>query len=278
MDPIRFPPQSNAQYTPGLHTVWDNAVFEHRLGCEHTVMIQPSFYGNDNTFMIDSLKAYDPDRARAVVVFDAANITTQQLQEWDELGVRGVRLNFATSDEIPPAAELEKTLRQYAETVKPFDWAIQLYISMDSIPGIEAVVPTLGARVVFDHIGNPTMPEPSLSPKRFDPYQIDGFGSMVRLLQQGTSYVKISGPYRLSKLPGPDYVDIDPLVLELLRVAPSRLVYGSDWPHTRFEGLDIKPWTEHLLDLVHGDIELARMLFRDNAVDLWNRRQVNVKF
>ena len=227
MDPIRFPPQSNAQYTPGLHTVWDNAIFEHRLGCEHVVMIQPSFYGNDNTFMIDSLRAYDPDRARAVVVFDADNITTQQLQEWDNLGVRGVRLNFATRGISPPVTELEKTLRQYADIVKPFDWAIQLYIAMESIPGIEAIIPTLGVRVVFDHIGDPTMPTPSTSPKTFDPYNLDGFGSMVRLLRQGTTYVKISGPYRLSKLPGPDYIDIDPLVLELLRVAPSRLVYSS---------------------------------------------------
>ena len=77
MDPIRFPSQPNAQYTPGLYTVWDNAMFEYRLGCEHVVMIQPSFYGNDNTFMIDSLKAYGPDRALAVVVFDASNITAQ---------------------------------------------------------------------------------------------------------------------------------------------------------------------------------------------------------
>ena len=65
-------------------------------------------------------------------------------------------------------------------------------------------------------------------------------------------------------------------MLELLRVAPSRLVYGSDWPHTRFEGLDIKPWTVHLLDLMNGDAELARKLFKDNAVDLWNRRRDDV--
>jgi len=276
MDPIRFPPQANAQYTPGLYTVWDNAIFEHRLGCQHDVMIQPSFYGNDNTFMIDSLKAYGPDRARAVVVFDAANITAEQLQEWDDLGVRGVRLNFATSDTIPPAAELVQTLRQYAKIVEPFDWVIQIYIDMDSIPGIEATIPTLGVRVVFDHIGDPSMPPPSLSPESFDPYTLDGFGSMVRLLRQGATYVKISGPYRLSKFPGPDYIDIDPLVLELMRVAPSQLVYGSDWPHTRFDGLDIKPWTEHLLDLMEGDEDLALKLFKDNAVDLWNRRRGDV--
>jgi predicted TIM-barrel fold metal-dependent hydrolase len=235
-------------------------------------MIQPSFYGTNNTFMLDSLRAYDPDRARAVVVFDADNVTAEELQAWDSLGVRGVRLNFATSDIRPQIEDLEASLKQYASIIKPLDWVIQLYIDMDLIPGIEAIIPTLGVRVVFDHIGNPTMPDPSNSTEKLDPYTIQGFGSMVRLLQQGTVYVKISGPYRLSKLLWPDYLDLDPLVLEISRVAPSKMVYGSDWPHTRFDGLDIKPWTDHLLDLTGWNNELTRMLFRDNARNLWNAR------
>jgi predicted TIM-barrel fold metal-dependent hydrolase len=272
MDPIRFPPQPGAEYVPTVNTVWNNALFEHRIGCEHVVMIQPSFYGTDNTFMLDSLRAYDPDRARAVVVFDAANITMKQLQAWDLMGVRGVRLNFATSDIRPKVEDLEASIKQYASIIEPLDWVIQIYIAMDLIPGIEALIPTLGVRVVFDHIGNPTMPNLSNSTEKLDPYTIQGFGSMVRLLQKGTTYVKISGPYRPSKLPWPDYLDLDPLVLELLRIAPSNIVYGSDWPHTRFDGLDIKPWTDHLLDLTERNNELASRLFRDNARDLWNAR------
>jgi predicted TIM-barrel fold metal-dependent hydrolase len=272
MDPIRFPPLPGAEYIPSVNTVWNNALFEHQIGCEHVVMIQPSFYGTNNTFMLDSLRAYDPDRARAVVVFDADNVTAEELQAWDSLGVRGVRLNFATSDIRPQIEDLEASLKQYASIIKPLDWVVQLYIDMDLIPGIEAIIPTLGVRVVFDHIGNPTMPDPSNSTEKLDPYTIQGFGSMVRLLQQGTVYVKISGPYRLSKLLWPDYLDLDPLVLEISRVAPSKMVYGSDWPHTRFDGLDIKPWTDHLLDLTGWNNELTRMLFRDNARNLWNAR------
>jgi predicted TIM-barrel fold metal-dependent hydrolase len=272
MYPVRYPPLPGAEYIPSLNTVWNNALFEHRIGCEHVVMIQPSFYGTDNTFMLDSLTAYDPDRARAVVVFDSDNFTMKQLQAWDSMGVRGVRLNFAISDTRPRVEDLQASIKQYASIIKPLDWVIHIYIAMDLIPGIEAIIPTLGVRVVLDHIGDPTMPDPSNSTEKLDPYTIRGFGSMIRLLQQGTTYVKISGPHRLSKLPLPEYLDLNPLILELLRVAPSKLVYSSDWPHTRFDGLDIKPWTDHLLDLTEKHNELASRLFRDNARELWNAR------
>jgi hypothetical protein len=81
-------------------------------------MIQPSFYGTDNIFMLDPLTAYGPDRERAVVVFDSADFTMKQLQAWDSMGVRGVRLNFATSDTRSRVEDLQVNqlsgwLRQY---------------------------------------------------------------------------------------------------------------------------------------------------------------------
>ena len=53
---------------------------------------------------LQALTAYGPKRARAVVQFDPDTITPDQLQTWHDLGVRGVRLNFANSKNVPVVA------------------------------------------------------------------------------------------------------------------------------------------------------------------------------
>lgn len=277
IDPDRYPLLPDAAYKIGVYTVWDNAIFERRIGCEHVVMVQPSVYGTDNTLLIESLKAYGPARGRGVVQFDVGNTSTRQLQEWHGIGVRGVRINLKTHDIEQPIEMLKDTLRAYADAVRPLGWVIQMYVPMKVIAGLETFISTLDIRVVFDHFGSPTLPEPKTAPcitqkSTLDPYTVEGFASLVRLLQQGQTWVKVSGAYRLSKFPGPEYSDVDQLALEMFRVAPSRLVYGSDWPHTRFEGLDIQPWVTHLVKLTGGNTTLQDGLFRDNARELWNSK------
>jgi predicted TIM-barrel fold metal-dependent hydrolase len=268
LNPIDYPIEEGSEYTPGVYTVWDNAIFENRLGPEHVVLIQPSIYGTNNTLLLKSLRAYGTDRARGVVVFNIEETTMAELNQWHVWGVRGVRINFLSTGETPPADELKKSLSEYSNMVKSLGWVVQLYIAMDIVQSIEDFLPSLGMQIVFDHIGVPDIPEQN-STKSYNPSDIAGFDSMVRLLQQNVAWVKISGPYRVSNVQGPIYYELDPLILELFRVAPSRLVYASDWPHTRFEGLDIKPWTSHLLDLTEGQEKVREGLFRDNAMVLW---------
>ncbi|EXL52645.1 hypothetical protein FOCG_08434 [Fusarium oxysporum f. sp. radicis-lycopersici 26381] len=268
LDPIRFPPIPGS-YEFGTYTAWDATIEETRLGCSHMVLIQPSVYGNDNTLLIDTLKAFGLNRALGVIVFDVANTSAAQLQEWNDLGVRGVRLNFQSTGDAPPAKELRDMMQRYADAIRPFSWVLQIYIAMKDIPTIEPVIPTLGVKVVIDHLGHPDIPKSNGSGTALDPHTLSGFDSMLRLLKGGNTWVKVSAVYRLSQALGPLYTDLDPIILEISKAAPSRLVYASDWPHTRFEGLDIKPWTSHLLDLTGERTELRNKLFRDNAQELW---------
>lgn len=272
LDPVNYPLDPDATYTPGVYTIWDTALFEHSLGVDQIVLVQPSIYGTDNSLLLNTLRAVGPERARGVVVFEPSDVDQNELQEWHDLGVRGVRVNLISNDDDSSIEEISVLLRSYAETIRPFGWVLQLYVKMSLIPKIEDLVSDLDVGVVFDHLGVPTLPKCSRRSKGLDPYSIAGFPSLARLLSRGNAWVKISGAYRETNLVNSTtWDDLDPVILELLRVGPERVVYASDWPHTRYEGLDIRPWTSHLLDLTEGDEQLRQKLFRDNASQLWNR-------
>jgi len=274
VDPDSYPLASDAQYTPTPHTLSQAMSFESSVGINSIVLVQPSIYGNDNSCMLDALRKLGLQRGRAVVAFDPATLPPSTLQEWHDIGVRGVRLNLQSVGKSMEAAELGSTLQQYADVIRPFDWVLQLYVPLKMVSMLEGLVPTLGVRICLDHLGNPILPSPTtqeVSPAAVDPYTLPGFSSLIKLLQQGKTYVKLSAPYRISK--HEQLLDLEPIAKELLNVAGKKsVVFATDWPHTRFEGLDIKPFMEKVLEWCGDDAELVERIFRGNAEDLWASR------
>lgn len=269
MDPVRYPPTEEIPYTPGVYTIWDNAAFEHSIGIEHLFFVQTATHGYDLRLMLDSIQAIGTKRGLGLALFDPNTTSPAQITEWHDQGVRAVRVNLVTYGDSTPVETLKAELEKYVELIKPHDWVLQLYIKMGRIPELEDFLSTLSVRVVFDHYADPTLPEDAAT-NTVDPYAIEGFESLVRLIKTGTTWVKISGAYRFSRLENSEvWEDLDPVTLELFDVGRDRVVFGSDWPHTRFDGLDIKPWVKHMLDLTEGDEDLKNKLFRDNARVLW---------
>lgn len=264
IDPKRYPLASSAVYVPSTHSVWDAVSFENTVNMRNIVAIQPSIYGNDNSAMLDAMKALGPDRSRGVVVFDESTIDNSTLEEWHTLGVRGVRLNLASTSQTPDTAAFKATIERYAELVKPFGWMVQIYMSMDLLPELESTIKALDVRVCFDHFAQPSKPSQT-SDSPFDPYTVTGFSSLIRLLQHGNVFIKFSAPYRVEL----DSHQLDTLAKEVLRVQNDRVVFATDWPHTRFEGLDIKPFEERCLEWAEGAGCVDRV-FSTNAKTLWN--------
>ena len=143
-------------------------------------------------------------------------------------------------------------------------WALQLYVDLAVMDDIEPLVPELGIKVVFDHYGHPSSLTPPLS-------EILGWNALLRMMQSQLVYVKISAPYRLSN--NPEYKDLEVMSKELFRVREgSGVVFASDWPHTRFQGVDIRPFIKNCLEWCGGDEKLRDNVFRDNARELWDIR------
>ncbi|KAK7537496.1 putative TIM barrel metal-dependent hydrolase [Phyllosticta citribraziliensis] len=296
IDPAAFPLAPNAKYTPSAHTLHQAQSFyaSHPLlaPLANLVIVQPSIYGTDNSCTLAALHALGPDRARAVVALPP-DASPDTLFAWHALGVRGVRLNFKSVGRAVTAAELGSELRAAADAVRGFGWAVQLYLGLESVPLLEDVVrqdPPLGVRIVIDHLGHPTLPD---SPKPgsdahqgaggasarskgaehdHDPYTLAGFASLVRLLRDSSStWVKLSGAYRIESDPALPWTAA--MARELLRAAPRRVVFATDWPHTRFDGLDVVPFVERCLRWCDGDEALVDRLFRRNAEELFDVRR-----
>lgn len=160
-DPIRYPYSPKRAYTPRTATYQSLLAFNGNLTITHTpqnvVLVAPSPYGTDNSLIIDLLKDPRASRGRrsckmrAIAVFDEKNITDEQLAEWNDLGVRGFRINTEVSVDGIDYDHLRQKINSVTNRVHEYpNWRCQLFVSGESwdceyaIQGILRNVLTLG--------------------------------------------------------------------------------------------------------------------------------------
>src|SRR5204863_449535 len=121
-DPKRYPFFSGRVYTPEMATVEELRLHQTALHMDRVVIVQPSVYGTDNTCTLDSVRQLG-SRARGVAVIDA-NTTDAALDDMARVGIRGLRLNLATSGISDPAVALQR-FQGAVDRAKPRNWHIQ---------------------------------------------------------------------------------------------------------------------------------------------------------
>jgi predicted TIM-barrel fold metal-dependent hydrolase len=262
-----YPLAPNAAYTPSLHSLQHAIKFEKTIGISNIVLVQPSIYGNDNSCLLDALRKIGPLRGRGVVGIDPDTIELATLQEWHKLGVRGVRLNLKSTNAKFTEASLQDTLQRYANSIKPLGWVLELFIGMEAIPMLERAAGNLGVRLCIAHCGAPTLPSLEKLPCPPNPYDLAGFQSLLNLIKDGNTWVKLSAAYRFDQ--DLEMRGIEAVARELLKRGGDRIVFASDWPHTRFEGLDVRPFVERCLEWTEA-VGLTEEVFSSNARDLWD--------
>lgn len=270
VDPRAFPLDKSAAYQPSPHTLSDAQTFLNHLGIKKMVIVQPSIYANDNACTLDGLRRLGSGNGRAVVQFDPDVTSREELREWHGLGVRGVRLNFKSVGAKIEEAGLRESLRKYADAVKELRWVLELYIALDDVPVLEsAVVGIEGAKICIDHFGHPVATSLASARQVSD---LPGFDALARLLEGGNTWVKVSASYRLSNDPKDSVVS--ELGKEILRLRPDRCLFATDWPHTRFDGLDVGPYLEQILDGIEATegASIEQVLVK-NAEELFDARQ-----
>ncbi|KAF2757785.1 amidohydrolase 2 [Pseudovirgaria hyperparasitica] len=273
VDPYNYPLSATAAYKPHAHLLPDALSFESSLNIHNIVIVQPSIYGTDNSCTLDALRAIGPARGRAVVQLDPATITAAELDEWHRIGVRGVRLNFKSVGAAIDEGGLRDTLVRNADVVRGYGWVVQLYIGMENMPVLERIIASTealrGIKFCIDHLGHPTLPAGSLVQGTMpDPYALPGFAALVRLLKAGQTWTKCSAAYRIEKDAAMPWTQA--MAKEVMKQAPERVVFATDWPHTRFDGYDVVPFVERCLEWCAGDERLAEKLFSGNCKVLFD--------
>ena len=215
-----FPYWPARRYTPPPATTDALAQRLQALGLERVVIVQPSVYGPDNAATLHALRLLGPGRARGVAVIEDT-VTDAMLDDLHDAGVRGVRVNLevdGASDPAPAAAAMRRT----AERVASRGWHVQVYASMPLLAACSATLEALPVPVVLDHFAGA---------RAGQGVRQEGLAPVLRLVESGKAYVKLSAPYRCSTLDG--YTDLDALAALFIQANPLRMVWGSDWPHPR---------------------------------------------
>jgi len=215
----RFPLAPGRRYTPMDAPAADLSAMLGRLRLDRVVLVQPSFYGTDNACMLDAMARLGQARAVAVLPREAP---ADQLDEFHARGVRGLRVNIATSG-AAPLDVMRRDIEAAAALCARHGWHVQIFVPAPAIAALAPILTALPVDTVIDHFG------------LIAPGSEDGATSvLLRLLETGKIWVKISGAYRIADDPAD--ARIDPLARRLARANPERIVWGSDWPHTPKHG------------------------------------------
>ncbi|MGI9434784.1 MAG: amidohydrolase family protein, partial [Geminicoccaceae bacterium] len=217
----RYPLSPTRGYNPAESTLDDLKHLHATLGIDRTVFTQPSPYAVDNQAMIDgvnTLNAEVPGRARMVVAVDG-DVTEEQIAIWDQQGGRGIRCNLDSRGgmliELSEIPDLEAKL-------KPFGWHIEWLFPGEDIDDLMPVFKKITIPMSIAHFAY----QPATAG-----VGASGFQTLLRLVRDGNTWIKISGANRVSATDLPPYDDLKPMAHALIEANPERVIWGTDWPH-----------------------------------------------
>jgi 2-pyrone-4,6-dicarboxylate lactonase len=214
-DPARFGYVAPRRFTPGEASARELERFHENLGVDRAVLVQPSVYGSDHRCLIDGLR-YLGAKARGVCVLDP-NARTQDIEQLSLAGCIGARVNLAVDDDRNPDIAAARVL--WLSRRIPSNWHVQVHAHLPTIAAISDVLATLPHKVVLDHFG---LPEGGV--------RAPAWPALLALLDTGNVFVKMSAPYLVSE---GDASAAEELVRSLAARAPSRILWGTNWPHTQ---------------------------------------------
>jgi len=231
-----------------------NALLEDYLGhldahgLRAGVLIQPSFLGTDNGYMLDAIRQA-PNRLRGVAVVDQ-HAAPDELERLARGGVVGIRLNLIGQ----PLPVLDRGgWPRLLACLRALDWHVEVHVEAARLAAIVGPLRAAQCRVVVDHFGRPAPATGAADP---------GFQWLLEAARDDGVWVKLSGAYRnWSEPDGPAARQAARLLVE--HAGPERLVWGSDWPHTQHPGVTYAQTYQALANWI-DDIDLRLRILAAN--------------
>lgn len=215
----RFAQVVDAASTVENATVKEYRLLQQRLGTRRAIIVTPRSYGTDNRVTTDAIAQLGIENARGVAVL-RSDATDETMNELDRAGVRGLRFSLYTPKNAAASFEMVEPL---AKRINRLGWHLQLHWTADQFVEHADMLERLPCPLVLDHMGRLPQPIGINHP---------AVALIERLLEQGKTWIKLSGAYLDSQVGvSLNFSDVDAVARHWIAKAPDRLVWGSDWPH-----------------------------------------------
>ena len=183
-----------------------------RHGVSHGLLTAPSFYGSDNTLLLEAL-ASQPGRLRGTAIVEPA-IDFATLDKMRQQGICGIRLNWIKRTALPDVSTSD--YQRLFSTVRDLGMHVEVFLEGELLGSVLPLIRKSRVNVALDHFG---CPDPSTGVAG------PGFQQVLEAVGAGDTWVKLSAPYRLRGADPQRYVDA------LLKAGgPERLMWATDWP------------------------------------------------
>ena len=196
------------------------------VGVNRVVLIQMSFYGYDNSYMLDAIREHKGSFSGVAVIDQDQPRVDLEMRKMKGQGVRGFRI-------YPKNQTVDQWLDHPAmhamwKTAAKEDLAMCCLIDADALPAIDRMCRRYpDTTVVIDHFARIGVTG------EIKPAEIKALTDLAR---HKNAYVKISAYYALGKKT-PPYHDLGPMIRQLLDAyGRKRLMWASDAPFQVVKG------------------------------------------
>lgn len=241
------------QYTPPPVFLKHYLAMHDTTGFARGVVVQSGVHGTNNSVIVDAI-AQSGGRLRGIALL-REDISDAELDALDKAGVRGFRANLVAK--IGVQFESAKKL---AARVARLGWHAQFLMDIENFPDFDRIAAEFPSVMMIDHMGRPDVAKGVNAP---------GFQALIRALETGRVWSKLSAPYRTSREAIP-YNDLNPFAHTLVDAAPDQLVFGTDWPHVMME--TEMPNTGTLVEQLAvwvPDVDIRQKILVDNPARLY---------
>lgn len=237
-------------YNPPDSTIGDLEHLHETLGIDRVVLTQPSVYAVDNSAILDAadaLNAATPNRARAVAALPF-DVSDDELAGLDQRGVRGVRLNTDNAGGMPLQMD---DIPRMADRIGELGWHLEFLFPGSHLMDLMPLFAKIKIPISIGHFAY----QPATAG-----VEAAGFQALLELMKRRNTWMKISGANRVSATDLPPYDDVAPMAHALIKAAPDRIMWGTDWPHpNKFE---VNPNDGDLVDAFGDWVEDESMRHR----------------
>jgi 2-pyrone-4,6-dicarboxylate lactonase len=210
------------------------------LGIERGVIVTTQRYDIDHSLLIDEFEALTPEERRnfrAVgIVRDA--LSDAEMVRLDGIGMCGARFNLGRKYKQEHAVA---DVRRSMDRVREIGWHARLHLAGADIPAWGDVLRTIhDLPMAIDHMAHLDFSQGVDQP---------AMRWIVDRLKEGNWWVMLSNGNRDSRMES-GWEDAVPFARAFIDAAPDRMIWGTDWPHTR--------WRKRMMN----DAEVLELLYR----------------